>query len=77
MNGKKLGDKDKPWAPPMMSRQGEVFISFKKQERKKEGQREGRNQRRREGGKKKKPWKHLATEVPASLSWKRMMSISH
>lgn len=50
MNGKKLGDKDKPWAPPMMSRQGEVFISFKKRERKKEGQREGRNQRRREGG---------------------------
>lgn len=36
MNGKKLGDKDKPWAPPMMSRQGEVFISFKKRERKKD-----------------------------------------
>lgn len=53
MNGKKLGDRDKPWAPPMMSRQGEVFINFKKM-RKEEGGTEGRKEpekeRRWEGG---------------------------
>lgn len=57
MNGKKLGYRDKPWASPMMSRQQEVFISFKKM-RKEEGGKEGwkePDKERRWGGRKEKP----------------------